>query len=238
MEYYIGCSGYYYPNWKKEFYPRDLPAKDWLNHYSTRFNTVELNGSFYRTPKLSDLKKYYEVTPGDFKFSVKMNRYITHTLKLDNSKSNILEYKKLLEEGLENKLAFYLFQLPPSFVFTEEHLDRVIQNIPNNEKSVVEFRHASWWNKTTEERLKNAGLTFCNVDYPKLESYFIHTSSCFYLRLHGRPALFKSEYSEDQLKIFRKHFPEHTQQNYIYFNNTYYHAAFKNALLLKRLVTA
>ncbi|MGZ4079190.1 MAG: DUF72 domain-containing protein, partial [Bacteroidia bacterium] len=62
-KYYIGCSGYYYPYWKNKFYPEGLQPKNWLNYYSTVFNTVELNGTFYRTPKLSDLKKYAEVTP-------------------------------------------------------------------------------------------------------------------------------------------------------------------------------
>src|ERR1700745_3357981 len=92
-KYKIGCSGYYYPSWKGTFYPKELKPKDWLNHYSTVFNTVELNGTFYRTPKLADLKKYASVTPPDFTFSVKMNKYITHNLKLANSKQDISEFQ-------------------------------------------------------------------------------------------------------------------------------------------------
>lgn len=80
--YHIGCSGYYYSNWKNKFYPKGVTAKDYLNYYSSVFNAVELNGTFYRTPSLSQLKKYHAVTEKNFSFSVKMSKYITHVLRL------------------------------------------------------------------------------------------------------------------------------------------------------------
>ena len=67
--YHIGCSGYYYPYWKNKFYSKGLQPKKWLEYYSSVFNTVELNGTFYRIPKLTDLQKYESITPPDFKFS-------------------------------------------------------------------------------------------------------------------------------------------------------------------------
>lgn len=236
-KYNIGCSGYYYPNWKKKFYPEGLQPKNWLEHYSTIFNTVELNGTFYRTPKHSDLVKYAKVTSKDFTFSVKASRYITHVLKLKDCKPVIKEFQDLVEEGLGDKLSYFLFQLPPSFQYSDENLDRVLSSIPHKTHNVVEFRHISWWNDDIQAILKKAKLTFCNVDYPGLDSWFIHSTPYFYLRLHGKPDLFKSPYTEKQLKDFFKKFPDSARSYNIYFNNTYYEAGYTNALQLKTLST-
>lgn len=230
--FHIGCSGYYYPAWKNKFYPEGLQPKGWLEHYSSVFNTVELNGTFYRIPKLKDLQKYAGITPSDFTFSVKMSRYITHILKLKESKQNIEDFQNLIKNGLRNKSSFFLFQLPPSFQYTEENLERVVSSIPHDPYNVVEFRHASWWNEEVKKFFKAAGITFCNVDFPGLRSPFMSTTSMFYLRLHGNPELFKSSYSKTQLMNFYGEIPSKSKSCNIYFNNTYYEAGYTNALHL------
>jgi uncharacterized protein YecE (DUF72 family) len=101
---YIGCSGYYYPSWKNLFYPPGLPTSKWLEHYSSIFNSVELNGTFYRIPTLADLQKRAEITPPDFTFSVKMSRYITHQLKLNQATTAIADFIALVKAGLQSKL--------------------------------------------------------------------------------------------------------------------------------------
>lgn len=236
--YYIGCSGYYYPYWKNRFYPKGVAPKDWLAYYSSVFNTVELNGTFYRTPKLADLQRYAQRTPDDFKFSVKMSRYITHVEKLSNNSKNVIDFQSLIWEGLGGKLDYFLFQMPPSFLYSEENLQRLVDNIPHHPRNVIELRHISWWNEHVENAFKTAGFTFCNVDFPKLESYFIHTSSRFYLRFHGSPELFKSSYDLAKLEQFAGKFPEDAEQYNIYFNNTYYEAGYTNAQQLKELIHA
>jgi len=233
--YYIGCSGYYYPYWKNRFYPTGLQPKNWLEYYSSVFNTVELNGTFYRTPKLADLKKYATNTGEDFKFSVKMSKYITHTGKLKDSSQSIKEFQDLILEGLEHKLNHFLFQLPPSFHYNEENLERIVSQIPHKPENVIELRHISWWNEEVEKTFRKANLTFCNVDFPGMETYFIQTSDFFYLRLHGNPQLFKSSYEATDLMKFKKQFPENAKQYSVYFNNTYYEAGYKNALELREL---
>jgi uncharacterized protein YecE (DUF72 family) len=229
---FIGCSGYYYPQWKGILYPQKLPPSKWLEHYSSVFNTVELNGTFYRTPKLTDLKRQYSHTPDEFKFSVKMNKYITHTLKLKNSTPQIFEFQSLVKEALMGKLHKFLFQMPPSFHYSEENLELVCSTIPNGNQNVIELRHASWWNATVESAFKKNDYTFCNVDYPGLKTYFMNSSRDFYLRLHGSPELFKSPYTEQELEGYFKEFPKANSIT-VYFNNTYYDAAYKNALYLK-----
>lgn len=227
--YLIGCSGYYYSNWKNKFYPEGLKPSDWLTYYSTVFNSVELNGTFYKTPKLSDLKRYANVTEDDFKFSVKMSKYITHILKLNDCKQIITDFQDLIKEGLKDKLTNFLFQLPPSYHYTKENLDKILTNISHHPHNVVEFRHISWWNEEVKQEFKNSGLTFCNVDLPGLASYFISSSPVFYLRLHGNPELFKSSYSSEKLKEFHEKIPLNSLQTMVYFNNTYYEAGYKNA---------
>jgi uncharacterized protein YecE (DUF72 family) len=236
QHYYIGCSGYYYSYWKNRFYPKGVAPKDWLSYYASVFNTVELNGTFYKTPKLFALKRYAAATPKDFKFSVKMSKYITHFSRLKDCKKDILDFQELIREGLGNKLQHYLFQLPPSYHYTEENLSKIISNISHKPENVIELRHESWWVPQVEKAFKKAKLTFCNVDFPGLKTYFIHTTDHFYLRLHGNPELFKSSYNEKVLKAFKKQFPAKCKTQSIYFNNTYYEAGYENAQTLLQLI--
>ncbi|MDF3027261.1 MAG: hypothetical protein K0S23_1568 [Fluviicola sp.] len=232
---YIGCSGYYYPAWKKKFYPEGLQPKGWLEYYSSVFNTVELNGTFYRTPKPADLEKYYAATPSDFRFSVKMSKQITHIRKLKETQDLIREFQDLILAGLKEKCMHFLFQLPPSFHYTDENLSLVLEAIPHLPENVIEFRHISWWNEVVLQKLSDAGITFCNVDFPGMETFFMHSTSSFYLRLHGNPVLFKSAYEVEELNRFYNGVPEDSSNSCIYFNNTYYEAGYTNAKQLQEI---
>jgi uncharacterized protein YecE (DUF72 family) len=235
QDHFIGCSGYYYPAWKNKFYPQGLAPKQWLQHYSTVFNSVEMNGTFYRQPKPSDLKKYYDATPPDFRFSVKMSRYITHVMKLKDARKVIDEFQDLILNVLQEKLACFLFQMPPGFQFNSETLDHVTGNIPHAPHNVVEFRHLSWWNAATEAMVRSTDITFCNIDFPGLQSYLIYSRERFYMRFHGNPTLFKSSYSTEALEDYADKFPRDVPC-YIYFNNTATEAGYSNALELKKLL--
>lgn len=230
---YIGCSGFYYPQWKEKFYPGKTPRSEWLRYYSSVFNTVELNGTFYRKPKVADLKRYAQLTPAGFKFSAKASRYITHILRMKGTKEIIREFTQLLEDGLGEKFSHLLFQLPASFKYSKENLDAICENVPGQERSVIEFRDVSWWNLRTTARFRKEGYTFCNTDYPGLRPPLKRTSGSFYLRLHGVPELFKSSYSEKFLRSLVKKIPRRADPVFVYFNNTYFEAAFQNAMLLK-----
>lgn len=233
---YMGCSGYYYPDWKGKFYPKTVPPSRWLEYYSTVFNSVELNGTFYRLPKLADLRRYAAMTPKHFRFSAKATRYITHVLKLKNAKPLIGELTELFEAGLGSKFSRLLFQLPPSFHYSAENLDRICENIPAEVRNVIEFRDRSWWNEETEKRFREEHYNFCNVDFPGLQPPFVHTTKHFYMRFHGVPDLFKSSYTEEQLKKFHADFPKDSTSVHVYFNNTYYGHAWNNALSLMEMM--
>jgi uncharacterized protein YecE (DUF72 family) len=232
----IGCSGYYYPQWKGTFYPRELKPAEWLAHYATVFNSVELNGTFYKSPTLASLQKYFHLTPANFSFSVKMNKYITHVLRLRECKQEVLDLCSFMEEGLKDKLSCILFQMPPSFQYSEENLRNILDNVPHRSSSVVELRHISWWNAESTKAFKNASITFCNVDYPGLQTKFQLTSDLCYLRLHGSPELFKTSYGDTALSEILDNLPLQAHSYFIYFNNTFYQAAHQNALRLRELI--
>lgn len=228
-EFRIGCSGYYYPEWKGSFYPEGLGTSKWLNYYSSVFNSVELNGTFYRQPKIENLKKYARMTPFGFRFSAKASRYITHVLKMKEAKIFVNEFSQLLERGLEEKFDKLLFQLPATFKYSGENLENIFETVPSDPRNVIEFRDISWWNEAVFERFRKSSLVFCNVDYPGLQPPFISTGKNFYLRLHGVPELFHSPYSKQQLEKIAQSIPQGIDQCNIYFNNTAGEAAFSNA---------
>jgi len=224
----VGCSGFYYPTWRDKFYPQGILQKDWLSYYSLIFSTVELNGTFYRMPRPSNLKRYYHDTPDDFTFSVKMSRYITHIKRLAIRES-ITDFQALVSDNLQNKLQYFLFQFPANFRYSEENLDRIVAHIPNSPHNVVEFRHESWWNDNVKRTLTQSTITFVNIDYPGLDSYVVNTSPHFYLRLHGNPVLFSSVYDIETLEKFQHQIPDHARSVNVYFNNTMNEGGYENA---------
>ncbi len=232
---HIGTSGFSYSYWKNRFYPVGLPASKWLAYYSSVFNTVELNASFYRFPIAKNLKKSADTVPDSFRFSVKAHKIITHTRRMKDVREKINEFTDIVHEGLGNKLACILYQLPPSYAYTEERMNDVLTSIGPGSASVIEFRHSSWWNKNVYKLFKAQKLTFCSVSYPGLPEQNILTSEIFYKRMHGVPDLFKSPYSEAQLDALAADIPLRSKP-FIYFNNTMYEAGYTNAGYLRQLM--
>lgn len=232
---YIGTSGYSYPAWKKTFYPDKLPSSQWLSYFSEQFNTLELNNSFYNFPRVATLKKMHDNTREDFMFSIKMNRLITHYQRMKNSSDKVNEFIQTAEEGFGDKLGCILFQLPPSFNFTEENLHNLLESVPYEKRCVIEFRNLSWWDASVFDALKQHNLTFCNISFPGLPEDIYMTTDIFYLRMHGVPELFKSSYSTESLKAKAAATPEAAHQ-LIYFNNTMFEAGYTNARELREIL--
>lgn len=235
MKVYIGTSGFSYAFWKERFYPEKLPPSKWLAYYATQFNTLELNNTFYRFPILKNLQKQRDTTPTGFMFSVKAHKIITHTLRMKDAKEKVQEFIHIVEDGLAEKLGCILFQLPPSFTYSEENLENILKNVPHFSRNVIEFRHMSWWNKKVWDILKENNLTFCNVSFPGLPEEPLIRDNIFYQRMHGVPELFKSSYDTKFLKHLAQHIPK-ADACYIYFNNTMFEAGYENARTLQQLI--
>jgi uncharacterized protein YecE (DUF72 family) len=233
---HIGCSGFYYNHWKGLFYPEDLPKSKWFDYYKERFNTLELNVTFYRFPKLSTFESWYKKSPPHFSFAVKAPRLITHYKQFHDTAEIMAGYYEIIKEGLKDKLGAVLFQLPPRADYNEERLERIIETLDNSIPNVVEFRHASWWNQGVYDRLGKNKITFCGISHPTLPEDIVQNTSLLYYRFHGAPELYKSKYSPQKLSSFVKkvNANNHIKNAFVYFNNDIGGSAIQNAAYLQK----
>ncbi len=235
-EVFIGCSGFHYKEWKNVFYPEGLPQTKWLQFYCQQFNTLEINASFYKFPTVKSMQKWYDVSPGEFKFSVKAPRLITHYKRFADCENQLKDFYAVCAEGLRHKLGCILFQLHPQIKYTDEFLSIITNSVNPSFRNVLEFREASWWNETVFKTLESHNIMFCGISYPKLPDALIVNAPEIYYRFHGVPVLYKSSYDEEFLKEKTTQV-ERAQPNkaWIYFNNTWGISAIENAESLQKL---
>jgi len=238
LRWHIGCSGFHYKDWKVIFYPKDIPQRLWFEYYCTHFNTLELNVTFYRFPQVAMLKSWSEKSPSGFSFSVKVPRLITHYKKMNDCENLLEDFYNTVEEGLKEKAGCILFQFPPSFGYTLERLENIINNLKQQFQNVVEFRNESWWNEEVYNKLSANKITFSGISHPRLPDNFIENNSLFYYRMHGVPRLYQSAYTTTFLKSIMKAVKSSPKikNAFIYFNNTIGDAAIKNATELMALL--
>lgn len=235
---YIGCSGFYNSDWKGSLFPEDAKSKDFLTFYAQEFNSVEINSTFYRKPTAKTLLKWFDETPDDFKFFIKIPKTISHIKRLNDCQEEISEFCNYIQGGLKEKLAGFLYQFPPSFKNTQENLDFICSNLDLKFLNVIEFRHESWWRNEIFHTLKQNNIVFSGVSFPSdlPEDFIINNADVLYYRLHGKPVLYKSEYSEEYIKNLAGEIRQSDVKAFIFFNNTWGTAAIKNSLYLKRIL--
>lgn len=231
MIWHIGCSGFHYKDWKGRFYPEDLPQRKWFDYYCEHFKTLELNVTFYRFPQLSFLQNWYAKSPADFRFAVKAPRAITHYKKFVEAADLISSFYDTINNGLQEKLGPVLFQLPPSYNYTEERLDRIINSLNPTFKNIVEMRHASWWNADVYQSLRKHNISFSGMSHPNLPDDVIKNTPVIYYRFHGVPNLYRSPYSMEFLQkvIDAVQHDIDIKEAWFYFNNDYDAVGVKNA---------
>lgn len=234
---HIGCSSYYNHLWTEIFYPKDIGRDKRFDYYCLHFNTYELNSTFYKFPTVKSLQTWYNKAPENFTFSLKVPKQITHTKRLAECERELNDFYAACREGLADKLGCILFQLPPSFSFTEERLELVMNSVNPEFDNVVEFRHESWWRQEVYSALANSNINFCSVNYPKLPNQVIKTNAIGYFRFHGNPQLFYSLYNVEELQSVLQQFTEQDfDKAYVYFNNTASSAAIINALKVQDIL--
>jgi uncharacterized protein YecE (DUF72 family) len=235
---WIGCSGFYYKHWRDKFYPKGLPQRKWFEFYCESFNTVELNVTFYRYPKPEALRGWYARSPGDFRFTVKAPRLITHYKKFHNAVREARDFYDLAADGLAEKLGCVLFQLPPNLTYSESNLENIISTLDPAFTNVVEFRHGSWWIEKVYHALKDNKATFCGISYPSLPDEVIRSVPVIYYRFHGVPDLYASGYDIKKMKEIADgiHAFRGVTDVYSYFNNDIHAEAIRNARELSQLV--
>jgi uncharacterized protein YecE (DUF72 family) len=235
---YIGTSGWNYKSWKEKFYPKALSQKDWLGYYSKRYNSVEINNTFYQLPKKETFKNWYRSTPDDFLFSIKASRYITHLKKLKNCKEAV---DKLLEysSGLDKKIGIFLFQMPANQRKDYTKLENFLKLLPEKYRYAFEFRHDSWFDDGIYRLLHNSNCGIVINSSPRFPYKDIATGNICYIRMHGSKKLYSSKYSKDELKEFAEIIIKYHNRgfhSYIYFNNDVHGYAVENARELHNLI--
>ena len=241
-EFYIGTSGWSYNHWKGIFYPENLPQKRWLSFYSGSFNTVEVNMTFYRFPRESAVLNWGERTRGDFLFTFKAPKVITHVRRLVDIEKPLCRFYDLLDM-LGNKGRSVLFQMPPSFHLSAENMKRVehlLGLLDDKYDHAIEFRDKSWWCREADELLRGR-CGFCSVNGLDMPGDIVAAVDSIYMRFHG--GHYNLLYGEDELKVyagrlFRAACENGIKRVYIYFNNDYNGYAVKNALAMRNLLDA
>jgi uncharacterized protein YecE (DUF72 family) len=234
----IGCSGYHYPGWENIFYPHDIPKVKWFDFYCEHFNTIELNVTFYKFPRVEAMRRWYDRAPDDFTFSVKAPRVITHFKKLKDSAKYLHDFYSAVQAGLREKTGCVLFQFPAPFEFDDDRLERIAELLNPDFKNVVEFRHSSWWSDRVFQTLRKKKIIFSGMSHPTLPDSVISTSPTLYYRFHGVPHLYLSEYPIADLEGVADSVIGNTEirEAYLIFNNTTEGAALRNAKGLKEIV--
>ena len=236
MKVHIGCSGYNYKEWRGAFYPQKMPQRKWLEHYSSIFDTVEINNTFYRFPRENALQSWKETVEKDFQFTLKGHRYVTHRKKLKEVSQSVKDFE-LLARLLQKKLGCILWQLPPNLHRNDEKLEEFCQTLDPSFKNVLEFRHESWYDEEVYEILRKNKIIFSSISSPEFPDEMITTGNIGYLRFHGTGKdWYDHLYSKDELKEWHKKISDsELEEIYIYFNNDIHAHAPKNAQQLKEL---
>ena len=246
---YIGTSGYSYQDWQNVFYPENLKKEKQLEYYSKEFNFLELNYSFYRIPKATNLANMEKSVPDAFRFALKLHQNFTHERQFEPDFLQALT-------GFSGKLAVLLAQFPYSFKFNPDNQDYLLRlrDYFSGYPLVYEFRHNSWIELPALEFLKNEDLGLAAVDEPVLKGLLppvvLNVGAAGYVRFHGRNQAkwwqneaaherYTYEYNKDELfewlprlKFLAKHF----KKTYVAFNNHYNAGAVRSAKLLKELL--
>lgn len=182
MRYFVGTSGYNYPEWRGSFYPDKFPTTKMLSYYAERFNSVEVNYTFYRIPTAKLLQGWGDGTPPGFTFTLKAPRRITHDARLRNVTDLTRSFCQTATV-LGDKLGVLLFQLPPNFKRDDDVFTAFLDTLPEGLRAAFEFRHESWHDPAIFDALRKRNLALCIADSEKMSTPVVPTADYSYFRL-------------------------------------------------------
>ena len=182
---YLGTSGWSYADWEGTLYPVGTTPAGRLGEYVKHFATVEVDSTFYGTPKRSTVERWREVAPDGFLFAAKFPQEITHEKRLVGCQEDAESFVCTMS-ALGDKLGPLLLQLPPSFSLEGmEALDAFLGELPDGRSYAVEVRHLSWLGSGLPELLRERGVALTLVDYPGMPRLEEATADFVYVRWLG-----------------------------------------------------
>jgi len=234
----IGCSGWQYAHWRGDFYPAELPQRLWFEHYAARFDTVEVNNTFYRLPAAGVFQSWRRRAPAGFVFAVKASRYLTHMKKLKDPDAPLdLFFSRARELG--RTLGPVLYQLPPRFPVDVVRFETFLRALPRRRQHVVEFREPSWYRDDVFALLEKHGVALCLHDMRGSASGRMEVGPFVYVRFHGTER-YGGRYPDDHLQEWAEWVAVRRDAGkaiYAYFNNDVGGHAPRDAARLRRLLT-
>jgi uncharacterized protein YecE (DUF72 family) len=192
---FAGTSGFAYPQWKPAFYPPGVPAKNFLEYYARRLNSVEINYTFRRLPAFSTLEAWVKATPPGFLFCLKAHMRITHILRLQDAAGFTGVFLRSIDPlRAVRRLGPILFQLPPQLRADLPVLRDFLSALPADLRYAFEFRHASWLADPVYRLLEEHKVALCLAESEKFEVPEVITADFVYARLR------KPQYSPEDRK--------------------------------------
>ena len=194
MSLYVGTSGYSYKEWKGNFYPAKIPAKDMLSYYASRLQTVELNNTFYRLPQKSMIESWKSQVPDNFRFTMKASQLITHFKKLKDAAT---ETRFMLKRfaAFEDRMGAVLFRLPPDMKKDIKRLETFLKHLPANPPAAFQLEDPTWLDDDVFALLRSQNRVLSVTDTDEMPLNHIEkTADWGYVRLR------RVNYSESELK--------------------------------------
>jgi uncharacterized protein YecE (DUF72 family) len=233
----VGCSGWNYRDWRGRLYPPGTPARRWLETYAARFDTVEVNATFYRLATRKTVEHWVQQTPEGFCFAVKASRYLTHVKRLSDIQQGLRRFYEPLNPLHEaHRLGATLWQLPENFHRDEHTLEGLLEQLPDG-RHAIELRHPSWFTHDVYELLRARDVALVLGDHPERPFQADEaTASWRYIRFHYGARGRRGNYSDTEIEEWAQqiHRWRATHETLVYFNNDWEGFAPNNALALQR----
>jgi len=167
---YIGTSAFTAAGWEGSFYPPGMKPADFLSFYATRFNSVEVDSTFYRTPSKATVQGWANKTPEGFIFAGKVPQVVTHEKVLVDCDAEFKEFVQTMDL-LGDKLGPLLLQFgyfnKKAFVGVNDFLARLkpfLKKFPKDHKFAVEIRNKNWLVPQFVETLRERGVALALID--------------------------------------------------------------------------
>jgi uncharacterized protein YecE (DUF72 family) len=234
----VGCSGWQYKHWRGDFYPADVPVGRWFEHYAARFDTVEINNSFYRLPEAETFARWRERAPQRFLFAVKASRFLTHMKKLKDPEEPIERLFTRMRQ-LGNRLGPVLYQLPPNFKLDLGRLEHFLHALPPDARHVLEFRDPSWYADRVGALLERHGVAMCLHDMKGSATGRERVGPFAYVRYHGPGGTYSGGYAPDRLARWAEWLDGERRAGidvFAYFNNDVGGHAPRDAVTLRQFL--
>jgi uncharacterized protein YecE (DUF72 family) len=233
----VGCSGWNYGDWRGSMYPAGVPPRRWLECYAQRFDTVEVNATFYRLASRASVERWLTQTPADFCFAVKASRYLTHVKRLIDIDEGVRRfYDPLQPMRSAGRLGVTLWQLPESFHRDDRTLAALLERLPEG-RHAIELRHPSWFAPDVLALLRARDMALVLGDHPRRPFQTCEaTASWRYIRFHYGSRGRRGNYSDAELERWARllHGWRASHELLVYFNNDWEGFAPRNAAFLRR----